>query len=327
MAFGIKRQFLTNGWDGNDVFAPLEYDNKLFIPISNNEGASSKNGCYIKMYNNKSGWSDVSKEPIWTDDLILGKDVKNITKLIKHNDYLRAFTDGDGLYTRNISGNWENTEYPSGVAAYDAISPSGFDSDLYTGISGEYHEDLNIWKIDINDEWTNVKTFESNITGRPTVWAFGSDEDNIYLSIGGYDKGRGIGFTVNDGIWRYDKNTWTHESSMIAQSFAFAFGSMFAGGNDGRIYKRHSNGSWSVKYNTSQEAVISLELILYATLVAGTENGACLFKTRDGNNWKIIENFDTIGSAYISEYHGKAVIVYHYSQNKIHVQYRYRAKE
>ncbi|MBU1089874.1 DUF4185 domain-containing protein, partial [Patescibacteria group bacterium] len=297
-------------FDANWVFAPVEFNSNLFLPVSDNQGNEANCCTYVKKYDGSS----------WPTDLTMGVGTEDIAKLIVYKSKLYAITESnDGIYYRDTSGTWIKTKDFAGKeeGEYGAFDAAILNNKLYTGVSGYYSSDnLNIFEHN-GSTWTIIKTFQKS-GERPTAWALGADGSNLYVGIAGFARGTS-GDTSFDGIWKYDGSTsWTQESAVKAQSFENAFGTMFAGGQ-GTIYRRSSAGSWSEVYNTGASFVLSLKLIGDA-LYAGTENPPCVYKTSDGSSWDEVECFGSgDGPAYVGEYQGGLVVSY-YEDGKAYIK-------
>lgn len=310
-------------------FQPTRYKDMLFIPMGNYD-------CRVAVYDG-TNWYEEGPRLIRGKDYRFEDGIENIGPPIEYKNKLYLMSEGDYLDDDDIRNNdggvvyvrdesqsvlppksWTVSKGPVSDE-YASFGAAVYKGELYTGISNYFEPGfVRIYKFN-NTGWEIIKTFNSR--ERLRAWALGSDGTYLYVGIG--ELGRG---TASIGLHRYDGISWVQEATgWSAQSFTYAFGTMFAGGNDGWIYKRASNGTWGRVFNTKRSFVISLITVNIdgkETLLAGTENydlkeGSnilAIFKTTTGSNnpkdWQIVQEFnDTNGSVYLAEYKGLLFVV------------------
>ena len=280
----------ASGW----VFQPGVHDNRIFVPGGGNQ--------------NKLAVFDGTT---WTIENNVGNLYEDEGPVIEYAGKAYLITESrQGIYVRDDttrawalskSYNFQST------GEYGGFGAVVFNNKLYTAISQAMPDafapsDLYVYSFN-GASWVKEKTFAGG--GEVLrAWALGSDGANLY--IGGGRRARGSSFL---GLQRCNAAMQcVKEAGFSAQSFVQAFGTMFAGGNDGNIYKRGSNGAWTSVKSTGAKFVISLHkanINGQEMVFAGTENPPKLFKTTDGAAWGEIYSTSGTGPIYAAVYSGK----------------------
>lgn len=308
---------LSTSFPANWCFAPRQYGDCLFFPVSNNGGSEHGGSCFIYKWDCQS----------WTIDYTMTSGTEDISQLIESFGRLYGICETYKYLPVKIdvSSPWipaiqSNPPYPSYVKTmgpketkYGAFQGAVCKDRLYVPISGYNRSSALVLFVHDGATWNPLTSWQAD-NERPTGWACESDGESVFVGIGGF--GRGLNDNCRfDGIWKIEPtgDRFYEKPGLKAQSFCrLPNGNLLAGDTGGRIYSR-DGGLWNQLYNTGCTFVCSMEWI-DNTLWIGGDDPARIIKTKDFINYETVKAWGS-GNASVGNFNNRP-IVSHYENGR-----------